>query len=156
MYQNIFGFKTGSIYHEMCRSDNGEDALIVVSLPFGNSHREGVDYRNMDDLERPLQQKYGETRVKAIDLSTLSIGAQAVLLAKTKVLITNHGGGSSTCLFLQKGSTAITVHSFDNRGLEMRRDDSLYDSISYFRTDWIPVTSSISEIIQHVEYALTF
>jgi len=153
MLQNIFGFKAGSIYHEICASDNGEDVLIVVSLPIGNSHVEGVDYRNMDDLELPLQQKYGETRVKAIDLATLSIDAQAVLLAKTKVLITNHGGGSSTCLFLQKGSTAITVYSYDNKGREVRRDDTLYDSIPYFRTDWIPVTSSVADIIQHVEHA---
>ena len=87
----------------------------------------------------------------SLDLATLSVEEQALTVAKSKVFISNHGGGSASSLFLQTGATLILFFSVDRIG---KRDDTLYDSIGYFRTDWMSVKSTAEEVLNHVELAL--
>ena len=66
--------------------------------------------------------------VKVVDLATLSMKDQVLLLDETAVLVTNHGGIASASIFLPRGS-AVLVYWHDKK----QHDHPWFQSAGYFR-----------------------
>merc|ERR1712029_204551 len=103
---------------------------ITFSLPAGSSRPEEQCW--FEEEIRLAQSKFGNDTVMAVDFASLSMKEQALLAHDSVVYITNHGGGSATTTFLQRGSSAFI---FWNGG--RKRDHGLYESTEYFRTIWV-------------------
>ncbi len=103
---------------------------ITFSLAHGASRGKGeVSFFENEIAAAKL--RYGEQAVKAVDLATLTLEAQAELIANSAVLFTNHGGGSASTVFLPKGASAFLYWAGQQRDIEF------YRSVAYFRTEWI-------------------
>ena len=103
---------------------------ITFSLAHGATRGKG-EVSFFEDEIAAAKLRYGEQAVKAVDLATLTLEAQAELIANSAVLFTNHGGGSASSVFLPKGASAFVYW----RG--QQRDIEFYRSVAYFRTEWI-------------------
>ena len=67
-------------------------------------------------------------------MAKLSFKEQAELALDTAVFVTNHGGGSSTSVFLPRGASVLLYHTPN-----VKFDRRYYETLSYLRTVWIPV-----------------
>jgi hypothetical protein len=89
-----------------------------------------------------LQQRFGTNLVTVIDMATLSVAEQALLAARSAVYLTNHGGGSASSVFLQRGSTCLLFHE-----IAIRHDESFYGSQGYMHTHWLFVPETTVDIV---------
>jgi hypothetical protein len=105
---------------------------ILFSLSVKSSRPDMV--YNFTDEINAARKIYGSDIVKAVDLSSMSMQAQAMMLDETAVLLTNHGGVGSSSILLPFGSTAIVYWHGKNR-----MDHHWYESAGYFRVTWVGV-----------------
>ena len=113
-------------------NNSAKAGYILFSMSFKTSRPEKV-YNFKDEIKESIN-RYGNDTVKIVDLSTLSVKDQALLLDETAVLVTNHGGVGSASIFLPFGSSALV---FWHGGYRM--DHNWYESVGYFRTVWVGV-----------------
>ena len=102
---------------------------VTFALPVGSS-RPGEQHWFEEEIRR-ARARYGNDTVKAVDVATLSMADQASLAHDSAVYLTNHGGGSATTIFLQRGASAFLF--WQGR----KRDHGLYESTEYFQTIWV-------------------
>jgi hypothetical protein len=117
---------------------------ITFSLPGGSSRPDEVSFfENIIPIAKNL---YGEEKVKVVDMAKLSTYQEEVHLAmNTAVFFANHGGGSSTSIFLPWGSSAFLYAAgpcskgslWCDIGNKNHLDTIFYTTSSYIRPTWI-------------------
>lgn len=103
---------------------------ITFSLPGGSSRPSEVSF--FENFIAAAEVRYGSHRIRVEDMAKLSFKEQAELALNTAIFVTNHGGGSSTSIFLQKGASVLLYHT-----PEVKFDRRYYETLSYLRTVWI-------------------
>jgi capsular polysaccharide biosynthesis protein len=126
--------------------------IVTVILPVGNTHVNQVE--TMESLVLSLEQRLqNRTDVIAVDMAQLSIREQVLLLLRTKVLVTNQGGGSYVSLFLPRGSTVLLFHHKSGE----RYDVAFHEIGGQYKLRWIAPTvdpQSVEQAVDFVSYAL--
>eukprot|EP00957_Ditylum_brightwellii_P018076 1362057-Ditylum_brightwellii.AAC.1 len=119
---------------------------ITFSLPGGSSRPHEVSFfENIIPIAKDL---YGEEKVKVVDMAKLpTFQEEAHLAMNTAVFFANHGGGSSTSIFLPWGSSvflyAAGAHAkykdgpWIDIGKKVHLDSIFYATSSYIRPTWI-------------------
>lgn len=116
------------------KSKNAKAGYILFSMPYGSSRPDQV-YLFENEIKEAIS-RYGDHKVKVVDLATLSIKDQVLLLDETAVLITNQGGSAgAAALFLHTGSSVI-VYWYPTKQ-QMRMDHPMFEFTGYFRTVWV-------------------
>jgi hypothetical protein len=131
-FRNYFSrnilLSTGESYDNFePRKRNDKAGYILFSLSGSKASRQEEIHHFKDEIRLCIE-RYGDGVVKALDLSTLSMKDQVLLLNQTAVLITNHGGVGIAAAFLPFGSAALI---FWHHGAKM--DHHWYESAGYFR-----------------------
>lgn len=133
-YSNISGSTDmnydGNDKHKTAKKK--KKGYILFSLPAKSSRPDKV--YNFKDEINAARKIYGNDIVKVVDIASMSMQAQAMLLDETAVLLTNHGGGGSASILLPFGSAAI-VYWHGNH----RFEHQWYESAGYFRVTWVGV-----------------
>jgi hypothetical protein len=125
MIRNIIGSE---------RQQQQERAAPVGYITFQiaqDSSRPDLESNFTSEIER-CQELYGEEVVKVFRMGSLTMEEQVDSIANSVVLFSNHGGGSASSIFLPRGSSLFL---YSHGPLVM--DSIFYDTISYFRTQYI-------------------
>ena len=144
MFQNMHGNQKGNDVHNR----PAKQGRITISLPVDNTHPN--DIQNFTSIIPVLQKEFGEENVNAANLAKFSVKEQVDLIASSQVFLSNHGGGSASSLFLQRGSSFLVFH---NRGLT--RDIDFYNSLGYFYVDWVEVKEDAETVVRLIRRALS-
>ncbi len=121
---------------------DGPKCYITFSLPVGSSRPKEVSFfENIIPIAKTL---YGEDRVKVVDMAKLSAQEEAMLALDTSVLFVNHGGGSTTSIFLPRDASVFLYTAGRCRQNNPWCDEGKnhYDSVfyngnGYVRQHWI-------------------
>jgi hypothetical protein len=125
MMRNLFGSL------ESCLKNKQQPAgYITFSLSVNSSRPEQI-YHFVKEIEL-ARAIYGDDKVKAVNMASLSMQGQADLVRNSAVLLSNHGGVSASSVFLSRGSSVLLYWHGDKR-----YDHSFFESAGYFRTTWI-------------------
>ena len=65
-------------------------------------------------------------------MARLSFKEQAELSMETAIFVSNHGGGSSTSIFLPKGASVFLYHT-----QKVKFDRRFFETLSYLQTVWV-------------------
>jgi len=106
--------------------------FITFSLPGGSSRPGEVSF--FEKFISAAKARYGSHRIRVDDMAKLSFKEQGELALDTAVFVSNHGGGSSTSIFLPKGASVLLYHTPN-----VKFDHRYYETLSYLRTVWIPL-----------------
>jgi hypothetical protein len=128
--------------------------FITISLPVGTSHEDKVTY--FEDVIEALKARYDDSRIKAVDMATLSMADQALLVQQSAIYITNHGGGSASAVFLQRGATLIIYHGIGKLGEPKMLDQHFWNSMGYIRVLWVHPNDhhNIQKSMNLIQYGL--
>ena len=124
LLHNIFGRKQFSAI-------NSEPfkGLITFALPEGSSRPHEVWwFQNIIDALKETQWKH---LINVQSMRNLTIDQQARIALDSSIYFTNHGGGSFTSLFLNRGACAFIYFH------EIKRDENFYETVSHFRVRWV-------------------
>ena len=129
LFQNILLYTGRKKYDAESKKRVGH---ILFSISAYSSRPDQV-YNFENEIKESIQ-RFGEEMVKVVNLATLSMKDQVLLLDKTAVLVTNHGGISSAFIFLPRGS-AVLVYWHG----KFKKDIMWFNSAGYFRPIFVGV-----------------
>ena len=144
----LFAFRTYLLrnilwpdYESISKEKKSPAGYITFSLPSGSSRPDEVSlFENIIPVAKEL---YGEDKVKITDMATLTTKEESMLAMDTAVLFANHGGGSSTSIFLPWGSSVFLYAAgkcgeyWCDLGHKNHFDSVFYASNGYMRPTWI-------------------
>ena len=103
---------------------------ITFSLPGGSSRPSEVSF--FKNFISAAKDRYGAHRIRVKDMARLSFKEQAELSMETAIFVSNHGGGSSTSIFLPKGASVFLYHT-----QKVKFDRRFFETLSYLQTVWV-------------------
>ena len=117
---------------------------ITFSLPGGTTRPEQVS--NFENIVPIAKELFGNDKVKVVDMAKLTLQEEALLVMDTAILFANHGSGSLSSIFCERGSAIFLYASGECTGHpntvwcdhgRNHFDSVFYESAGYIRTQWI-------------------
>ena len=109
---------------------NEPQGYVTFSLPGGSSRPDQVHW--FEDEITWAKHRYGSDLVRVVNMGNMTLQQQATLLGETAVLMTNHGGGAASSIFLPEGDGVIDFWHGDKR-----MDHNFCESAGFFRVTWV-------------------
>lgn len=125
---------------------------ITFTLPFGATRGKKVYW-----FEKEIawaKTRFGDDLVRVVNMANMTIPEQSEMMEHTAVILTNHGGGAASSIFLPSGAGVLSYWHGD-----VRFDHNVFETAGYIRVTWVSQearsdTDRIAALVEH-EYERT-